>query len=300
MTSPPGAGAGAEILDRGYRRYDGERSGIPGAMRSVARHTAQHALGLRRSVGHKVLPALTIFLAYIPAIVFVGISALLDTEELRMQGQFVLPTYGEYYGFVIAAIFLFVALVAPEVLCADRRDGMLGLYLASPLSRDTYLVAKALAVTAVLSAVTIGPPLLMLVARTLDGTGPDGFGAFVELLGKVLLSGVVVTVLYTSISLAVSAFTTRRALASVGVILILGLSSLVDATITEGNVAPEAFVLDVAALPIELVFRIYGDVASTPASMGAPTWVLLLGYLGWTALALGVLRTRYQRATVTR
>ena len=41
------------------------------------------------------------------------------------------------------AVLVFVAFVAPEVLCPDRRTGMLGLYLASPLTRDTYLVGKA-------------------------------------------------------------------------------------------------------------------------------------------------------------
>ena len=297
---PSVTGGAAEILDRGYRRYDGPRSGVAGAIGSVARQTAMRALGMRRSIGHKVLPAITIFFAYVPAIVFVGISALLDTEELRMTGEFVLPTYGEYYGYIIAAIFLFTALVAPEVLCTDRRSGMLGLYLASPLTRDTYLVAKAAAVTGVLAVVTIGPPLLMLIARTLDGTGPEGFSGFLDLLGKVLLSGVVVTVLYTSISLAVSSFTTRRAFASAAVILIFGVSAFVDGTITEGGVPPEWFVLNVAALPIELVFRIYGDVASNPASMGAQTGVLVAGYLAWTFLALGILRARYQRATVTR
>ena len=51
---------------------------------------------------------------------------------------------------------------------------MLGLYLASPLTRDSYLSSKAAAVMAVLGLVTLGPPLFMLLARTIAGTGPDG------------------------------------------------------------------------------------------------------------------------------
>ena len=65
---------------------------------------------------------------------------------------------------------------APEVLCPDRRTGMLGLYLASPLTRDTYLLAKAAAVAGAARLVTLGPPLLLLVAFILQGLGPDGPG----------------------------------------------------------------------------------------------------------------------------
>ena len=32
-------------------------------------------------------------------------------------------------------VLVFTAFVAPEILCTDRRSGMLGLYLASPLRR---------------------------------------------------------------------------------------------------------------------------------------------------------------------
>ena len=53
---------------------------------------------------------------------------------------------------------------------------MLGIYLASPLNRDTYLLAKGLAVAATLSIVCIGPPLLMLVANVLQSQGPTGVG----------------------------------------------------------------------------------------------------------------------------
>src|SRR4029079_7644811 len=118
-------------------------------------------------------------------IVFVGITVLVND---RPQGQVlldqaqILPPIEGYYLFVWGAILIFVAFVAPEVLCTDRRNGMLGLYLASPLNRNTYLIAKALAVTGILALVTVGPPLLYLIGLTLNDRGPSGFGGFLGIL----------------------------------------------------------------------------------------------------------------------
>ena len=64
----------ARIVDRGYRRYEGPRRGGAGAYRSLVVHSAQRALGLRRPATAKILPVLSVFIAYVPAIVFVGIA----------------------------------------------------------------------------------------------------------------------------------------------------------------------------------------------------------------------------------
>ena len=130
--------------------------------------SVQRALGLRRRFRYKVLPLVVAVIAYVPAIVFVGVAALVP-DQIADE---VVPLYGDYYGFVTAAILLFVAFVVPEVLCTDRQTGMLGLYLASPLTRDTYLAMKAAAVTSVLTVVTLGPPLLLLVGYSLLDQGP--------------------------------------------------------------------------------------------------------------------------------
>ena len=120
-------GAEARILDRGYRRYEGERRGVGASVRSLVIHSVQRAFGLRRTVWAKILPALAVAIAYVPAIVFVGLVALFGTRRITTTDS---PTYGQYYGYIVSAIIVFVAFVAPEVLCTDRRTGMLGIYLA--------------------------------------------------------------------------------------------------------------------------------------------------------------------------
>jgi len=284
----------ARILDRGYRRYEGPRRGVAGAVGSLARHSALRALGLRRSFWAKLLPLASVGIAYVPALVFVGIAALLP-DQLR-QGSDLLPSYAGYYGFITAAIVLFVALVGPEVLCPDRRHRMLGLYLASPLTRDTYLVAKVLAVVPVLALVTLGPPLLLLVGLTFADAGPDSPGAFAADLVRIIVGGLVISAAYTAVSLAVASFTDRRPVASAGVILVLLVSSVATVALVAGGASERLFLLNLGAVPFELVQRIYGE----RGEMDVATVELVLANLAWTLGAAALLRGRYQRLRVAR
>ena len=248
----------ARILDRGYRRYDGERRGTRGAVSSLSRQSALRALGLRRTFWAKVFPLLSAVIAYLPATVFVGIAALFPDQLLDPDA--VIPTYGDYYGFITAAIIVFVALVGPEVLCPDRRDGMLGLYLASPLTRDTYLLAKALAVVPVIAIVTVGPPLLLLVGRTFADAGPDSIADFL------------------------------------GILLLL-VSSVATNVLVELGGDERLLLLNLFLLPFELVQRIYGEMGAEP---GLTTVELVAANLAWTVGASLLVRERYRRLQVTR
>lgn len=284
----------ARILDRGYRSYDGPRRGVAGAVASLARHSALRALGLRRPFWTKLLPLAAVGIAYVPALVFVGVAALLP-DQLR-QGADLLPTYAGYYGFITAAIVLFVALVGPEVLCPDRRHRMLGLYLASPLTRDTYLLAKVLAVVPVLALVTLGPPLLLLVGLTFADAGPGSPGAFLLDLVRIVTGGLVISAAYTAVSLAVASFTDRRPVASAGIILVLLVSSIATAVLVASGTTERLLLLNLAAVPFELVQRIYGEAGEIAVS----TFELVVANLAWTLGAAALLRQRYQRLQITR
>lgn len=284
----------ARILDQGYRPYDGVRRGPAGAVRSLAWHSTLRALGLRRTFWAKLLPLASVAIAYLPAAVFVGVAALLPGE---IENE-VLPTYAEYYGFISAAIILFVAAVGPEVLCPDRRSGVLGLYLASPLTRDSYLVAKVLAVLPVLATVTLGPPLLLLVGLTLADSGPEGLGDFLLLLLRVAAAGLAVAGAYTALSLAAASLTERRAVASGGIILFLLTISTATSALVEGADADvRLHLLNLFLVPFELATRIYGDAGSEPRLSTAS---LVAANLAWVLAAGALTRWRYQRLRVTR
>ncbi len=284
----------ARILDRGYRRFDGDRGGVADAVKVVTRFSLGRVMGIGRGIWAKILPIASIAIAFLPAIVFVGMAALIP-DELDEA----LPTYGEYYGFVTSAIVIFTAFVAPELLCADRRTRLIALYLSSALDRMTYLLAKGLAVVIALGIVTIGPPLLLLIAYTFQGTGPDGIDGFLDVLWRILVAGIVIAAVQTSLTLAISSLTDRNGIASAAVILTLLLSSVVAGALTEGAGAPDELkALDLLSLPFELAARVFGDVPIAWPEVS--TGFLVVANLGWTMLFLGVVIWRYQRIEVTR
>ncbi len=290
-------GADARILERGYRRYTGPRQGQAHAIRSVIAHTLRRILGLRRPARAKVLPLLSIVFAYLPATVFVGIIALFGRFGGRQQARQIIPEYSDYYGFIISAIVLFVAFVAPEALCPDRRSRTLSLYLASPLTRMTYLLSKAAAVAIVLSFVTVGPPLLLLLGLMMQSAGPDGPVAVLSVLVRILESGLLLAVLYTCLSMAVASLTDRRAVAAAATLFLILGTAIITGIVVNVLGAPKAFfALNLSGGPLVLVRHIYGRF--TPDSPGM--LVLALGAAAWILITGGVAVVRYRRLQVTR
>lgn len=288
----------ARIIDRGYRAYRGPRTGVRGAMVTVWRQSVQRALGIRRSAWAKVLPLASVGISYVPAIVFIGVVALFPDAGEVEGGDLVLPTYGQYFPFVQAAVLLFVSFVGPEVLCTDRRTGMLGVYLASPLSRGTYLGAKALATFSVIALITIGPPLLMLIAYVLQGVGPDGPAGVAASFARIIGAGVLLALLYTAVGLGVSSLTDRKAFATAALLLLMVVASLFVSVLVEVADLPAGLQgLSLLSGPFALVELIHGE---SPEIEGLGLPAALGGMLAWTALGLGVARVRYHLLQVTR
>lgn len=288
-------GGDARILDRGYRRYEGERTGVRGAVGAVVRHSIQRALGMRRGAWAKVLPVVTVAIAYVPAIVFVGVVALLPDARTDLT---LLPSYGDYYGYIISAIMVFVALVAPEVLCTDRRTGMLGVYLAAPLDRDSYLLAKAASVGLVLSLVCLGPPLLMFVANVLQSQGPDGIAAIAGTAWRVLAAGVVITLLFTGITMGVTSLTDRKAVAAASIILLFLVSLSITGSV-EGTGGPVGvYCFAPTTLGLELAQRVHGEYS--PIMPGVPGITVWAAWAAWTFGGFALARHRLRVLPVTR
>jgi len=75
------------IYDRGYRTYEGPRTGPKGARRAVYREGIRRVLGLGRKARLKVFPWALISIALIAAAVFIGVHwAIGNIEESLREG----------------------------------------------------------------------------------------------------------------------------------------------------------------------------------------------------------------------
>jgi ABC-2 type transport system permease protein len=289
-------GPDAQLFDLGYRGYDGPRGRPAGAMVTLAAFTARRVLGLGRGARHKVLPAITLAIAFLPALGSVAFAVIADDI---FQGDLI--TYGEYMFIIGSALALFAALIAPEALCPDRRTGMLGLYLSGPLDRNRYLAAKGAGVFVVMLLITVGPLLFMLLAFVLAGFAPPA-GEVPGLLLRILAAGIATALLYTSLSMAVSSFTTRRAAAAVGVILVLLVPvSVVRSAIESADAPNELDLLSSPFVAADLAYRIFGETRDEPEPVTELSTWLVTGGLGAAVLAGAlVCWLRYRRIEAFR
>lgn len=281
----------AQIHDRGYRKFDGKRSGVAGAVRSVVWHTTRSVLGLGRSARHKIFPVVVLVIAFLPAVIFVGVSVIIGDE---IFGEELVPEFWELPRQSIAAIVLFTGLVAPEALVRDRRDGMVSLYLSTPLTRVTYLLSKVISVTGLMATIVVAPTILYLLGLTFASAGPEGLGNWLEVLGQILLSGVLASLIYALISMAASSITDRRAFASVSVVMVmLGFLTLIQILIEAADASRNLRLLDPVNLPMELIARIFGSSGEFPE---VETMPIYLACVGWAVASVALIWSRYRKA----
>lgn len=287
----------AEIFDRGYRRYDGERTGSKGAMRAVVGASVQRALGLRRKFRFKVVPILTAVIAYVPAFGFLAFAILIPNDFLLEAGD--AEEYAGYFGLIAISLVLFTAFVAPELMSTDRETGMLGLYLAGPLSRWQYLVAKAAALMSVMLIVTLFPIVFLLVGYLLVGLGPEGFGDTARLVGRILLSGALTAMYFTLIGMAVASLTRRKGFASAGIVVLLLASVALTEILVEAAEAPDwVLLLGLLRLPAEMATRVFNEPGEQIEGVATITSLGIFGLV--CAVAATICVVVYRRLEVSK
>ena len=321
MSGPanPAAAAGdpdatGVVFDIGYQRYAGPREGRNRARRAVYRDGIRKALGLGRGARTKLLPW-----GFISLLVVIGVvMAVMAGAGQRALGDaganlLVNASHRFYYAFTITILFVFAALVAPRLLCPDRRNGTLHLYLVRPLTSTDYLAARWAAFLTVMVVVSWLPQFVLLTGRVLGHPEPVSYLADTwNDIPRFLLSGLATGALVTTVAMLASGLATRRGYASVVLIALY----LIPATIARpislipefqwvaifdlGQVLGEMNTLIFDGSNPEAIQSLLSQLAEQgPADFEAagtrftPTF-LLTAYLVWL-VAPGVLVWRYYR-----
>ena len=217
----------AELYDIGYQHYEGPREGRVRAARAVWTSGVRIALGLGRPLLSKVFPWLFFLFSLLMAIVMTIIMTLGgDLTEV--------PGASGYYQLVSFLLILYAAVVAPELLCPDRRDGVISLYLVRPLTPTDYVAARWLAFFSVTLAILYIGQTILFVGFTLAADEAWDYLRTNWLdVPRFLGAGILFTAFATTLPLAAAAFTTRRAYAAAFVIGLLIVSSATAAALTD-------------------------------------------------------------------
>jgi ABC-2 type transport system permease protein len=299
MQVPPPLGVPASsanttgaVYDRGYRPYDGERGGRRSALMALTRASMRRALGFRRPWKMKLAPFVLLAIVTIPAIVNVGVGYVTrDSVANRIE----IITYRNYVG-VSSALLLFVALVAPDLLCPDRRHHVLPLLFSRPLTGLDYVVAKVVALTTILFAFSFLPQVVLFLGNMLvSDRSLDYLQENADVLWQVPVSVFLLAVYYAVVSLAISALTDRRIVAGASIIGLFLVTSITAGILIEANETRSegtlATLVNVLALPLEvrdLVF--YGKIASDSSLSGVANGGLFaVGVYGAILLSAGAL-----------
>ena len=290
------SGSLGAVYDRGYRPYDGPLGSRRAAALALYRTSIRRALGLRRSWRQKVLPWTLLAIVTIPAIVNVGVGYL--TRDTPAEG-FEFITYREYVG-VSAALLLFVAVTAPDVVCPDRRHRVLPLIFARPLVGREYVLAKVGAIATILFGFSFLPQVVLFVGQMLVSDAAfDYLRENAEVIWQVPAAVVLLALYYAAIGVALASLTSRRIVAGVAILGLALVPSMVTAAILASDADEQGpvAVLNLLALPLylrDLIFLGHLDPDSPLSGVSSGGLLAVAVYLLILTAAFTILFVRYR------
>lgn len=291
------------VFDIGYQRYAGAREGRDAGRRAVFRDGVRIALGLGRGGRAKILP--WFFIGVLAALGLIMAMVAGAADRLIAPGaaqQLGLPSHGDLYAIASIILFVFAALVAPELLCSDRREGTLQLYLVRPITITDYLLARWAAFTAVMLAAAWLPQLILLLGLAGGDPAP---GAYLRAhwldIPRFLAAGVVMVTFVTTLAMLTASYTTRRAYAAVFLVGLVAISTPFTVGLAgeiDGPVGQWISMFTLTNIPVhvnDIIFRQVSDVTEEAPAGQLPEWVRVAWWFLWTAGPAGILWHRYRR-----
>ena len=294
------------IYDLGYRGYEGPRLGRAHAVRSLFAHSLRSTYGIGRGGRAKIAPIALLFLATLPAVAIIAAQALIRQfpggEGLREQLPVRFETYASSIGIFV---ILFCAAQAPDLFGRDQRHKLLALYFSRALRRTDYALARLAGFMVALLVLQLLPQVLLFVGQVLLSV--DVGAKFLEdlpSLAKATVQSVFTAGLLGGLSMAVAAFTPRRAYAVAGIIAIFVIPSIVTGIVVRLGSEDLGRIM-VLLSPTSVLAGVNGFLFHVPVSEGnggflpfIPDWAYLTAAVaGITGSVLLAVR-RFQRLTV--
>lgn len=293
------------VFDIGYRNYTGSREGRRRGRRAVFKDGVRAALGFGRGARAKILP--WVFIGLLSGIGL--IMAMIAGAANRLAGpgaarQMDLPSHGDYYGIASVVSLVFAALVAPELLCRDKREGVINLYLVRPLTGSDYIISRWLAFFAVMLAALWLPQFILFAGLSMGDPKPVTYLQAHWLdVPRFLLAGLAMTTYITSLALLTASFTSRRAYAAVFLVGLFVISTPFTvglASEMEGKAGQWISMFTLNNIPVHVNDVIFGEASDitddAPARLLPPA-IRVGWYLLWTIVPSGILWSRYRRLT---
>ena len=270
------------------------RLGLTHALWTMVVAAMRRAMGLRRPWHTKIMPWLLAVTPYAPVGYLLAVQANLGTAldpALLPSPRF----YARFYALIALPLVLFAGLVAPDLLCPDRRERVLSLYFVAPITRLHYVGAKVGAVFSLLLLLSLAPALLLFTGNAFLANDTASFVRHhLADGGHIVLGGLLLALYYSALAMAVAGFNDRRAYASGSFVGLLLVSSVSAGILAQGMTfaGHERFaLLNLLRLPVLSVDWIFGQ-RLQPNLDG---WDYLGATLGVIAASLALLSWQYLR-----
>lgn len=293
------------VFDIGYRNYTGRREGRGRGRKAVFKDGVRTALGLGRGGRAKVLP--WFFIGVLSAIAFIMALVAGAAERLGGPGTAAranLPSHSDFNGIASIVMFVFAAVVGPELLCPDRRNGVINLYLVRPLTGSDYIVSRWAAFLSVMIAAAWLPQIILFLGLSMGDPLPmEYLGKHWLDIPKFLLAGVAMAVYATTLALLTASFTTRRAYASVflvGLFVITTPFTIGLAQEVAGRAGQWISMFNLTNIPVhvnDIIFDNVSEVTKEAPARKLAEWIRVSWYFAWTIVPGVVLWSRYRRLT---
>ena len=298
MTSEAGAGtresATGAIYDLGYRGYDGPRLGRRSAVATLFWASLRAAYALKRSGRAKIVPWGLAGLLVAPAGVSVAVAALAPGAPTPF-------TYDDYLWNTQILLAIFVAAQAPELVSSDQRNRVLSLYFSHALERSDYALAKLGALAAAIFGLALAPMLVLFIGRILLAADVvDAFGDELENLPQVIGAPIIYAIPLAALTLAIAAYTPRRAYATGAIIAVFIVSAAIGGIMAEA--IPTGLLGDVSQLINPIVpidgtrdWLVGASVADSPVrETGFPLYLFGIEWLAIAVVGTAVVIWRYR------